>query len=100
MKYPAIMFVIIVSTTSACSFNDKQCEDVTLAAEQIQACHLLQKKITQAHNKPIIRTELERRYQKDCVDVRYYRDDHQTAVCGHDGKVKQATLIPTASNND
>jgi hypothetical protein len=58
------------------------------------------KKIAQAKGKPILRTELERRYQQDCIDVRYYRDDHQTEVCGHDGKVKEATISPVTNNNN
>lgn len=94
MKYPLILSFIFALSSVSCSFNDKQCEDITLASEQIQACQMLQKQISQAKNKPLIRTELERRYQQDCIDVRYYRDGHQTAVCGHEGKVKQTAVVP------
>ena len=70
---------------SACSFSntDDVCEDVTIATEQIQACQSLHRKIVRAKNEPLIRTELERRYQQDCIDIRYYRDEHQTAICGN-----------------
>jgi len=89
--YTAIFFTL---TVSSCAFYDNRCEDITLASEQVQACQSLQKQITNAKGKPLIRTELERRYQKDCIDVRYYRDEHQTAVCGKNGKVKKSTIVP------
>lgn len=91
---------IAVSTSlllSSCAFTENACEDITLASEQVQACQSLQKQIANAKERPIIRTELERRYQKDCIDVRYYRDDHQTAVCGKQGKIKEASISSPSS---
>lgn len=83
MKISAIFTVTVVSFLSACATQENACEDVTLASEQIQECQVLQKKITQAKGTPLIRTELERRYQQDCIDVRYYRDEHQQGICGN-----------------
>ncbi|SEK95209.1 hypothetical protein SAMN05216262_10478 [Colwellia chukchiensis] len=77
---------------SACSSN-VSCEDVRLASEQIQQCQALQKQISNAKNKPLIRTELERRYQQDCVDIRYYRDDKQAGVCGNKGALAEAQQV-------
>lgn len=76
---------------SACSNTntDEACEDITLATEQIQACQTLHRKIVNAKNEPIIRTELERRYQQDCIDLRYYRDDHQVAICGNKEEIQE-----------
>ena len=74
---------------SACSSNDNACEDVTLASEQVQQCQSLHKQIVNAKNKPIIRTELERRYQQDCIDIRYYRDDKQVGVCGNKEEIEE-----------
>jgi len=94
------LYILVFSTLfiSSCAFYDNSCEDVTLASEQIQACQSLQKQITNAKGRPIIRTELERRYQTDCIDVRYYRDDHQTAVCGKTGKIKEAVINSAATS--
>lgn len=89
MKLSAIFAVTVVSLLSACASQENACEDVTLASEQIQECQLLQKKITQAKGKPLIRTELERRYQQDCIDVRYYRDEHQQAICGNKTNIEE-----------
>ncbi|REL28329.1 hypothetical protein DXX93_18310 [Thalassotalea euphylliae] len=73
-----------------CAANENACEDVTLAAEQVQQCQVLQRQITQAKDRPILRTELERRYEQDCVQIRYYRDDKQAAICGNKDQLEQA----------
>ncbi|REL36835.1 hypothetical protein [Thalassotalea euphylliae] len=80
----------VLTLLSACAANENACEDVTLAAEQVQQCQVLQRQITQAKDRPILRTELERRYEQDCVQVRYYRDDKQPAICGNKDKLEQA----------
>ena len=88
--------VILVSGVlffSACSSNNTSCEDATLAAEQVQQCQSLHKQIIEAKNKPIMRTELERRYQQDCIDIRYYRDDKQSGVCGNKAEVADAQKL-------
>lgn len=69
--------------------TDKACEDVTLASEQIQQCQILHRKIANAKNEPLIRTELERRYQQDCIDIRYYRDEHQIAICDNKEEIQE-----------
>lgn len=80
------LFVIL----SGCATQEEACEDVTLASEQIQECQSLHRQIVQAKDRPIIRTELERRYQTDCIDGRYYKDDHQVAICGNKQKIEEA----------
>jgi len=89
MKLSLILAVSTALILSACATSDGACEDVTLASEQIQQCQALQRQIVAAKNKPLIRTELERRYQADCIDIRYYRDDHQAAVCGNKDKMDE-----------
>ena len=76
-------WVLIVSSfiLSACTTTEKPCENITMAAEQVKQCQVLQRQISNAKGKPLIRTELERRYQKDCIDVRFYRDDKQPKAC-------------------
>ena len=66
---------------AGCSSSERACEDITLASEQIQECKILQRQIVQAKGKPLLRTELERRYEQDCINGRYYRDDHKAPVC-------------------
>jgi len=81
MKKIGILALTITLTLSGCALSENTCEDVILASEQVQQCQTLQRQISNAKGKPLIRTELERRYQDDCIDVRYYRDGKQAAIC-------------------
>jgi len=83
-----LLVVPVVSMLASCSSVDNACEDVTLASEQIQECQALHKQIINAKS-IIVRTELDRRYQQDCIDIRFYRDDRQAAICGNKHKVKE-----------
>tara|TARA_B110000467_G_C18247319_1_gene438200 strand:+ start:345 stop:647 length:303 start_codon:yes stop_codon:yes gene_type:complete len=74
---------------ASCSSSDVTCEDITLASEQIRECQTLHKQIINAKGDILIRTELERRYQHDCIDIRYYRNDRQIAKCGNKHKIKE-----------
>jgi len=86
MKPIYLFSALAISTLTGCSSIENTCEDITLATEQIQSCQLLQRQIASSKDQPLIRTELERRYQVDCVDIRYYRDDKQGAICGNEQK--------------
>ncbi|MCW9082289.1 MAG: hypothetical protein OQK09_12320 [Colwellia sp.] len=89
MKYPLFSAVGLSLVLAACSSNDNACEDITLASEQIQQCQALHRQIVNAKGKPIIRTELERRYQQDCIDIRYYRDEKKSPICGNKDRVEK-----------
>ncbi len=89
MKFSVICALFSFAYLSACATQEKACEDVTLASEQIQECQALQRQITMAKDKPLIRTELERRYQTDCIEMRYYRDEHQQAICGNKDNIEK-----------
>jgi len=79
----------VIILLASCSSVDNVCEDITLASEQIQECQALHKRIINAKGDILIRTELERRYQQNCIDIRYYRDEKQAAICGNKHKVKE-----------
>jgi len=87
MKKLYFIALPLIITLVGCSSSDNVCEDITLASEQIQDCQSLQRQITSAKGQPLVRTELERRYQQDCIDIRYYRDDQQAAICGNKHKL-------------
>jgi len=89
MKYTSLLAVCLVGILAGCSSKDKACEDITLASEQIQQCQALHRQIINVKGKPLIRTELERRYQQDCIDIRYYRDEKQSAICGNKHRVEE-----------
>ncbi|MDX2369496.1 MAG: hypothetical protein QNK36_14025 [Colwellia sp.] len=89
MKYTSFLAASIAIMLTSCSSNDNTCEDITLASEQIQQCQALHRQIINTKGKPLIRTELERRYQQDCIDIRYYRDEKQPAICGNKDRVEE-----------
>ena len=88
MTYAYLFPVLTFITIAGCSTTENACEDITTASEQVQECQLLQRQIANSKDRPLMRTELERRYQMDCVDIRYYRDDKQGAICGNKHKVE------------
>jgi hypothetical protein len=88
MKHTFFSAVSLALLLGGCASNEA-CEDITLASEQIQQCQALHRQIVNAKGKPLIRTELERRYQQDCIDVRYYRDEKQQAICGNKHKAEE-----------
>ena len=89
MKHTSFLAACIAIVLTGCSSNNDTCEDITIASEQIQQCQILHRKIINAKGKPIIRTELERRYEQDCIDIRYYRDEKQSAICGNKDRVEE-----------
>jgi hypothetical protein len=90
MNRLSLLVLPVVVMLASCSSVENACEDVTLASEQIQECQSLHKQIVNAKGDILIRTELERRYQQDCIDIRYYRDERQAAICGNKHKIEQA----------
>jgi len=101
MKFPLFSAIGLTLVLAGCSSNDNACEDITLASEQIQQCQILHRQIINSKGQPLVRTELERRYQQDCIDVRYYRDEKQIAICGNKHKAEEIkkTMNKEASGN-
>lgn len=86
----AVVVAVFSVILSGCAAVENACEDITLASEQVQQCQALQRQISNAKGKPLIRTELERRYQTDCIEVRFYRDDKQPAICANKKEINEA----------
>lgn len=86
----ALISFILCSTLSACAFQDTPCEDITIISNQLEQCAQLHRQIISAKGNPIARTELERRYQLDCVESRYYRDAHGGKACSSKEREEQA----------
>ncbi len=89
MKKSFLLASIATVVLTGCVVAENPCEDITQVSEQIQACQVLQRQINNAKDKPLIRTELERRYQTDCIDIRFYRDDKQRAICGNKKEIEK-----------
>ena len=93
MKLITMTFISTVLLAQvSCSFTqDEQCEEITFSSEEQAHCAQLQRRIVNAKGNPIKRTELERRYEQDCVNLRYYRDDQTNKRCKN--KTSIDTLI-------
>lgn len=76
-----ILILSVLIYLSACSIKNEQCEKLSEISKQQKQCVLLKKRIIDNSNEPLLKSELERRYQIDCVDVRYYRDDQNIDTC-------------------
>lgn len=75
---------------AACSSsNNENCDDIRISAEQQNECINLKKQIDNARGQPILRTELERRYEQDCLNLRYYRDDQVVERCQNQQEVDE-----------
>lgn len=92
MKTITIAFAttILLSQAGCSILNNDPCEDITFSSEQQAECTNLHKQIVNAKGNPIKRTELERRYQENCVDIRYYRDDQTNERCGNKESIEKA----------
>jgi len=95
MNKSLFLVLPVITLLASCSSVDNACEDITLATEQIQECQALHKQIINAKS-IIVRTELDRRYQQDCIDIRFYRDDRQAAICGNKDRTKEIRVSAEA----
>ncbi|TLU67170.1 hypothetical protein FE810_02480 [Thalassotalea litorea] len=86
-------FLLSISVTLflvACSSSDgDNCDDIRISSEQQNECLSLKKQIDNARGQPILRTELERRYEQDCLNLRYYRDDQVVERCQNQQEVEE-----------
>lgn len=88
MKFRNLMHPCTLLALFGCASNPNVCEDILEIKEQQAQCQLLEKQISAAKKSTLLRSELERRYQNDCVDTRFYRDDHQDAICKNKKQMK------------
>ncbi|WP_068544799.1 hypothetical protein [Thalassotalea crassostreae] len=86
-----IFSTVLLAQTGCAYFSEDPCEEIQFTADQQHQCTQLQREIVRAKDSPIIRTELERRFEQDCTNIRYYRDDKTDDRCIH----KDAEIIAT-----
>lgn len=73
---------------SGCASQENACRDITEISEKAQQCESLRKEIDASKNSPLKLSELDRRYQLECVDMLYYRSDRQEAVCDNKEQIE------------
>ncbi|TRX53488.1 hypothetical protein [Thalassomonas sp. M1454] len=77
----ALVSTVLLTQVGCSFFQPDPCDEITFSSEQQAECSQLQRQIVNAKNEPIKRTELQRRYELDCVNLRYYRDDMSSDRC-------------------
>ncbi|NMP15818.1 hypothetical protein [Thalassotalea sp. Y01] len=83
----SLLSTLMLSQAGCAFISEDPCEDIVFTSEQREQCAQLQRQIVNAKNNPIKRTELERRYEQDCVNIRYYRDDKTDERCNNQTSV-------------
>ncbi|QOL26031.1 hypothetical protein LP316_01610 [Thalassotalea sp. LPB0316] len=76
-----IALCLTTAFLAGCSTTPERCEDPQEVEKQVQQCNLLRKQMQEAKGQPMRLQELERRFQTDCVESRYYRDNYEDKVC-------------------
>jgi hypothetical protein len=79
----------LIALLAGCATKEQACEDVTLVVEQTKQCQSLNKQMKEHEKHTLIWTELQRRYQQDCIDGRYYRNDKQDAICENKNNIEK-----------
>ena len=93
MKILICISACAVLLLSSCSFNEKACEDVNEIAIQALKCQVLQNDINSLRggSNVLTRTELERRYEQNCLELRFSRDEMQPAICDNKAAIEKET---------
>lgn len=76
---PSIASVVLIS---GCA-NKPLCEDILEVKRQNQVCNELSK-VMQDSNHPQQALTARKRFEEECENLRYYRDDYDTICKGHD----------------
>lgn len=90
MKQGLLLSIAAVVGLSACAVQEQACQDINEITEQAQECKLLQRQLNQSKDQPLVLAELERRYQTNCIDVHFYREDRQIAICDNKQEIEGA----------
>ena len=68
-----------LSSVGGCASQSNLCEDILEVKAQAQQCEVLQKAIRNPKN-PQMALTARQRFDNECVNFRYYRDDYDT-IC-------------------
>lgn len=98
----AILFSGLVTLgtglTTGCASQSNLCEDILEVKAQAQQCEVLQKAIRNPKN-PQMALTARQRYENECVNFRYYRDDYDTICKNGEQPMSQPVQQPTDNDN-
>ena len=73
MNHVLPLFLLASLSLISCSHSVPSCEEVSEINAQRRECDDLEKRIKQSDS-VVVRTNLQEIYDKQCVDIRFYRD--------------------------
>lgn len=76
MRSPLLMTLAAVLLLGGCAAQNPHCEDIDKVIAQRKACDALMKRIKQT-KQVAVRTTLQEQYEKQCVELRFYRDSFE-----------------------
>jgi type IV pilus biogenesis protein CpaD/CtpE len=79
----SVLLSVLCIGLSACASKDKPCEEILEVKHQIQQCEQW-RKIMINNNYPQQAMTAKKRYEQECQDLRYYRDDYDTICKGNE----------------
>lgn len=79
----SVMLPVLYFGLSACASKDKPCEEILEVKHQIQQCEQW-RKVMNNNNYPQQAMTAKKRYEQECQDLRYYRDDYDTICKGNE----------------
>lgn len=82
MRSPHLITLAATLLLSGCMAQNPHCEDIEKVIAQRKACDALMKRIKQT-KQVAVRTTLQEQYEKQCVELRFYRDsfENDMSVC-------------------
>ncbi|GGF56853.1 hypothetical protein [Alteromonas lipolytica] len=100
LKHTLLVATITTSlqALTGCASQSNLCEDILEIKAQNQQCKVLQKAIQNPKN-PQMALTARQRYENECVNFRFYRDDYDT-VCkkGEEPISQPVPSTPTRDN--
>lgn len=82
---------------SGCASQSNLCEDIMEVKAQNRQCEVLQKAMRNPKN-PQMALTARQRFENECVNFRYYRDDYDT-ICKNGQQPIGQPAPPTNKNN-
>ena len=90
-------FILANFCLGGCASQSNLCEDILEVKAQEQQCEVLQKAIRNPKN-PQMALTARQRFENECVNFRYYRDEYDTICKGKEQPISQPVLPPDKQN--
>ncbi|KXI30739.1 hypothetical protein [Paraglaciecola hydrolytica] len=78
-----VLMSFLLAGLNACASKDNPCEEILEVKRQVQQCEQW-RKVMNNNNYPQQAMTAKKRYEQECQDLRYYRDDYDTICKGNE----------------